>query len=628
MTIGFRRWILAVAIAWGGAVLTSNAEIAESKLPKLENPMSLDYLQRNLSRTSPRLVFTPAIIEQLKLKQQSDPVVRNLYAAIQLNADQIQQKPLLTRKMTGRRLLPISREMLYRVNMLGVVTLIEGDADALNRLNEEVLAVCDFTDWNPSHFLDVAEMSLAVALALDWTEGRLPAATVQIAQTALIEKGLQPSWPANGKRWERAYGGNNWNQVCNGGLIAAALAVAEVEPDLAARTIQRALDGMPHVLHEYAPDGVYPEGSSYWGYGTSYTIITAAMLESAFDTDFGLYTVPGFKESAVFRSLCNAPSDMYYNFADCADRRSRVGDTLLAWFATKSGNETFFEKERFLKSPQSMGKLGRLDGAALAWITQYSPNHSLDLPEAWHGQGSNPVAIFKTNANDPHRYYFGGKGGKATTSHGNMDAGSFVFELNGVRWVLDLGKQSYETLEKTGFKLWGRKQNSERWTLLTTNNFGHSTLTINDAHFMVDGFAPLIDFKDGQQPEVAFDLSAVYGENASRVTRRFIKDSATSLLIRDHIEPSAATQSITWQLMTKAEIELVEGGALLRQDGQLLHLKIISHPHLLVSVVPLDPPPLSLDRKIKGLKRLEIKIPAEMIASEVIDFEIKLTDGE
>ena len=37
--------------------------------------------------------------------------------------------------------------------------------------------------------------------------------------------------------------------------------------------------------------------------------------------------------------------------------------------------------------------------------------------------------------NDPMQYYLGAKGGKGSVNHGNMDAGSFIFELNGLRWV-------------------------------------------------------------------------------------------------------------------------------------------------------------------------------------------------
>ena len=131
----------------------------------------------------------------------------------------------------------------------------------------------------------------------------------------------------------------NWNQVCNGGMVAAAIAVAEIEPELAAKTIHRALDGMVNALAKYGPDGVYPEGATYWRYGTSFTVTTAAMFESAFGTDFGVFNYPGFEESAVFRILSVAPSGLVYNFADCGERAGRNGDITLAWFASKTGNK-------------------------------------------------------------------------------------------------------------------------------------------------------------------------------------------------------------------------------------------------------------------------------------------------
>ena len=81
-----------------------------------------------------------------------------------------------------------------------------------------------------------------------------------------------------------------------------------------------------------------------------------------------------------------------------------------------------------------------------------------------------------------------------------MDAGSFIFELNGVRWVIDPGNQEYYELEKTGFELWTYCQSCQRWTLLTKNNFGHSTITINNALFVNSGLAPLIDFKQYPNP--------------------------------------------------------------------------------------------------------------------------------
>jgi hypothetical protein len=597
---------------------------SENEIPVLQNPITVEYLKRNLRKSQPRLVLNSAIEKELRSKLKTDPVIRNMYEAIKLNAEMVRSEPLLERVVTGRRLLSVSREMLYRMNMLAMVYRIDGDPAILKRINDEVVAVCNFSDWNPSHYLDVAEMAMAVAIALDWTAGKLPKATIELAKNALIEKGIMPSWPESGRKPSWAYGTNNWNQVCNGGMIAASIAIAEKDPELAAKTIWRALDGLPHSLAEYMPDGVYPEGSTYWSYGTSFSVTTAAMLESAFGSDFGHFDYPGFKESAVFRVLVNAPSGWYYNFADCGDKRSETGDMTLAWFAAKTGNSAFFEKERFLMQPEAMGKLSRVGGAALVWMSQYKELGEEKVPTAWKGEGSNPVVVFTGGENDPHQYYFGGKGGRGTVNHGNMDGGSFVFELNGVRWSVDPGNQGYNELESAGFDLWGRCQDCERWTLLTKNNFGHSTISVNDQLHVVDGLATIADFKDGAKPEATIDMTPTFAGQLKSASRRFVKDSNTSLLIEDKIEISDSTKLITWHMLTTADVEIVNGGAVLKQDGKALKVENLSHPGLMVSVVSLYPAPLKLDRQMEGLKRLEIRVPTWILEGNSSTIRVRL----
>jgi len=602
-----------------------NAFTQEANIPMLDNPMSLEYLKKNLRKSQPRLVFSATIEKKLKKKMKTDPVLQNMYEAIQLNADEVFKKPLLTRNIVGRRLLGTSREMLWRINMLGFVYRMEKDPKVLQRINEEVIAVCNFEDWNPSHFLDVAEMSMAVAFALDWTAGKLPESTIQLAKAALIEKGIKPSWPESGKNPRWSYGTNNWNQVCNGGMIAASIAIAEVDPELASKTIWRALDGLPHSLVEYGPDGVYPEGSTYWSYGTRFSVTTAALLESAFGHDFGHFTYPAFKESATFRTLMNAPSGWYFNFADCGDKRSINGDIVLAWFAAKTGNKTFFEKERFLIPAQEMGTLSRLAGAGMVWLSQYEEKGEEKVPANWKGEGANPVVVFTNGESDPYNYYFGGKGGRGMVNHGNMDGGSFIFELNDVRWVIDPGNQGYHDLEKIGFDLWGRCQDCERWTLLTKNNYGHSTLTINNELHKTEGLVTLSDFKDGDNPSTTFNMSATLGDLVTNASRTFRKDSPVSITIEDEIVVSEKTKLITWQLMTTADVKIVKGGAILVKDGKELKVENLSHAELDISLVSLYPAPLKIDRQIKGLKRLELRIPAWTIKEDTVKIKVRLS---
>lgn len=616
--------LIAPAFLTEPSVVLNRQTVTEPDPLKLDNPMSVEYISKNMRKSSPRLILTPAIEKKLKSKLKADPVVKNYYAAIKLNADQILKEPLLTRQMTGRRLLAVSREMLYRINILGMVYRMEKDPVILKRIDEEVKSVCNFSDWNPSHYLDVAEMSLAIALAVDWAGEALPKSTVSLAKSSLIEKGIKPSYPENSlPGWVN--GTNNWNQVCNGGMIAASIIIADKDPALAAKTISRALDGMPNALKQYGPDGVYPEGATYWGYGTSFSVATSSLLESAFGTDFGIAAYPAFIESADFRLLTAAPSGWYYNFADCGDKGGNGGDVTLAWFAQKTGNPLYLERDKFLQSPESMGKLTRLAGSGLVWLSQFEMKNETKLPLAWKGDGENPLVIFRGGNDDPRQYYFGGKGGRATISHGNMDAGSFIFELDGIRWVIDPGNQSYHEIEKTGFNLWAGCQNCERWKLLTKNNFGHSTLTVNDALHVNNGFAALVDFKEGELPEATFDMKDVFGGILKSATRTFKKPDGNSVLIEDKVQLTDSTQRITWQLITAADVEIVKGGAVLKQEGKQLLLENLSHPDLTVSVISLDPPPHALDRKIENLKRIEIRMPAYLFAAGEGTIRVKLS---
>ncbi len=592
-----------------------------AQIPKLQNPVTVEYVKANLSRKTPKLILTPAIEKEIKLKLKSDVLVQNYYGYLKKQADLILQKPLLKRELEGFRLLAVSREMVERMGVLSMIYRLEKKPEILKRIDNELLAVCNFTDWNPQHFLDVAEMSFAVALAIDWTGEFLPKSTVQLSKKSLIEKGIKPSYNEGGERMFWINGTNNWNSVCHGGMVAASLVVADIEPELAAKTIARALEKLPNSLKEYAPDGIYPEGPTYWGYGTSYAVVAANTLTTALGSDFGISQSPGFMKSADFNLYVTAPSGYFFNFADSGDKKDGDDSVLRAWFAAKTGDGLYFDKDFFEKPVEA----GRFAGPGLVWLSQFLQQKMSELPPNWHGTGANPVAVFRGDKADPGQYFLAVKGGKAKLSHGNMDAGTFVFELNGVRWVLDPGNQSYYPLNRIGFKLSDHSQDGERWTLLTKKNQGHSTITVNDARFLVDGQATISDFKDSGTPEVSIDMTPLYGNNLKSLSRRFVKESKQSVLIDDSFEINDSTKTITWGLMTQAEVQPTKTGAVLKQDGKKLNLEILSHPGLSVSVIALDPPPLPIDKTIENLKRIEIRIPAWTVENGKMNLKVRLS---
>lgn len=584
----------------------SNAQAIDNEPTKLENPVTADYIRKNISKKHPRLILTPKIEKDLKKKLKSDSLVQTYYKYLQNEASQILHKPLLKRELQGFRLLAVSREMAERMGVLCMVYRIDKSPEIITRINDELQAVCAFSDWNPQHFLDVAEMSFAVALALDWVGNDLPDQTVDVAKSSLIDKGLKPSFNEGGTRMFWINSSNNWNAVCHGGMIAASLAIAEKDPELAAKTISRALEKLPKSLKEYAPDGIYPEGPSYWGYGTSYSVLASEMLCTALGSDFGIAKSPGFLESANFRLLATAPSGEYFNFADSDGRKGGSGSVLLTWFAAQTGDEVYLDKP-FLEDPINAG---RLAGPGLVWLTQFMKTRTGELPLEWHGKGCNPIAVFRGGKEDVGEFYLAVKGGSANISHGNMDAGTFIFELDGVRWVIDPGNQPYYPLNRIGFNLSGQCQDCPRWTLLTKRNTGHSTITVNNARFMVSGYAPITDFKTGEKPEVTINMTEIFGRNLTSLQRKFVKESNRAFTIEDQFELNDSTRSITWALMTVAQVTPVKNGAVLHQDGKKLKLSILAPGEMEVSVISLDPPPLEIDKTIENLKRIEIRLPS------------------
>ena len=596
---------------------------------KLNNPMTVEYLKKNIRKQSPRLILTSDIERTLRKKLNTDPLVKSFYEAIKSDAASILSLPLPERVIRDKKRMNTN----VGLSTLGIVYLVDKDPIILDRIDKELKAVCNYTDWNPSHYLDASRMSLAVALALDWAGDDLPKETVEMAEKALIEKGILPSYLKD-YSWITSNG--NWNQVCHGGLVAASIVIAERDPELAAKTISRALDNMNGPLSGYGPDGVYREGPGYWAFGTSYSIITSSVLASAFGTDFGLSGFPGFMESAVFRFLLVAPSGEWYNFGDngtnLGSERGKgnqtiawfnKGSDIFTWFAMKTGNPLFFDSSYFEAHPEDPRSRGGFSGPALIWLSQYKPGEYKPIPLIWKGDGKNPVVIFRGGENNPENnpemFYLGAKGGQADLGHGNMDAGSFIFELDGVRWSVDLGVQPYAQLEQAGFDLWNRRQGSQRYLLLTKGSHGHSTLVVNDAPHNVEGYAPIIDFKDGsngENPEAVIDMTDIFKGQLKNATRKFIKEGSRSILVEDKIETNDSTKMLTWQMMTTAEVIPVKDGAVLKQDGKELRLEILSPENMNVSIISLDPPPMKLDLTVENLKRIEVRVPAWLLDEE------------
>jgi hypothetical protein len=571
---------------------------------RLENPVSMDWINERLFATHPRLILTPELEYTLWDRLDSgDSLVAGGMQLLMRHAESMLELEPLVRQQRGRRLLGVSREAIRRLTTLALAHRFERDGRYLSKLEEELRAVCSFSDWNPSHFLDVAEMAAGVALALDWAGEWLAPEVKEQAQFALVNKALKPGLASSSHNWWITTD-NNWNLVCHGGLSLAALTVYEKEPELASAILHQAVEHIPLALAPYAPEGIYPEGASYWFYATTYLCTVISAYESALGTDFGFLSAPGVQESAVFSQVLAGPSGDYFNFFDSGlgGFHSLTHFGLLAWFAHRSGGSFDWssygvELEAALSDSTSLTG-PRFFPAHLLYLATLERGNQEEYswPEAWSAGGNEPLVIMRDRLNRKEAFFVAAKGGRAADNHGNMDAGSFVFEVNGVRWSVDPGNQDYHTLEQIlGGALWNTAQDSPRWSLLTKHSAGHSTLTVNGEMHLADARARLVrrDLR-GKYPEFTFDLTEVFGHHLEQARRTFARQSGTRLRIIDELIFSPETKTLRWQMMTRATVAVDNSGVLLEQDGARLYLSVGGEIPYEVRVVPLSPPSLVL----------------------------------
>ncbi|MBN1108684.1 MAG: heparinase II/III family protein [Bacteroidales bacterium] len=482
-------------------------------------------------------------------------------------------KPPVERVLTGRRLLSKSREALKRIYYLSYSYRKTGDNRFLARAEQEMLAVAAFSDWNPSHFLDVAEMTMAMAIGYDWLFSNLPEESRSKIKTALVEKGLKPSLLSQNSGW--AKNSNNWNQVCNAGMVFGALAVYEDEKELALQMIDRAVTSTALPMEDYNPDGAYPEGYGYWGYGTSFHVMFLSAMEKAFGDYYKLPSAEGFMKTAAYLENMTGPSGMPFNYSDCGSGANT--NPAMYWFAARLKDPSVLWSEKYFLTNKTL-PADRLLPSLLVWSAGISTeNITPPSYRVWTGQGKNPVALMRTDWDERNAIFVGFKAGSPYVNHGHMDVGSFVMDANGERWAMDFGSQDYNSLESAGVDLWNRAQNSERWTVFRYNNRAHNTLTVNDQLQKVNGNAVLASHYDGTGMLNAIsDISGVYSGQLAKAVRGIAIVDDSYVMVRDEVETTPSATLIRWNLLTSADVTITgPNTAELVKNGKKMVLKVV-----------------------------------------------------
>jgi len=261
---------------------------------------------------------------------------------------------------------------------------------------------------------------------------------------------------------------NNWNAVCNAGLVAVALYL-ETDPMVQARVINKAMSCQPVYLSGFDADGCTSEGVGYWAYGFGLYTMMSHMIETRTEGKVNLLDSETW--GANFKGICQFPVDLelaptkFVNFSD-ADEDEILPSGVCCYLGRKLGIPTLDDAgRRYLH----LGQYGwhirpHCSLRDLFWAEPDLSGATPKAPTAWY-EGYQ----WLISRHEAAHLVLAAKGGHNEEMHNHNDVGQFNVVYNGESVILDLGRQHY-TKDFFGPK---------RFTFLECGSHGHNVPVVN-----------------------------------------------------------------------------------------------------------------------------------------------------
>ena len=384
------------------------------------------------------------------------------------------------------------------------------DVKYLQLCYEVAVILGGWTHWGPGHFLNCADSSNDFAVYFDWTYNGYVALAeqgvkrpngeeydVKVLAEILARQGVHEGYLSTNGQVEHlspvvGAGGasyservNNWAAVCVGGMTVASLAILgdvdQTYVDEATFILSANYKSLVDLgLDCYAPDGSYNEGPGYWNYGTNNFFRMCAALDSATGGNYGLMDCWGMDTTCYYACHTEDNDGRYFPFHD-----GTVGqqDTSYFFYVANYFNDATLYDVR-LKQIN-----GNVKWASPIDMIYYPRDIEINADEVQLDYYSDNIDLFATRSSWERGALFASIiGGKNNVTHGQIDAGDFVYHNGGNIWIYDLGTENYNCAgfwpEATRYRYYVMKPEGNNTVAITTDPgvpYGQNLNAIADA---------------------------------------------------------------------------------------------------------------------------------------------------
>ncbi len=469
-----------------------------------------------------------------------------------------------------------AQAFMNRMKVLGFAYLITGDTVYSDRAWKDIEAVCAFPDFNTQHVIDTGMFLTGLSIAYDWMYDAFSGNQRNVISEAVINKGLKPLRLAYYGRLQGCAAGtneastqttgifpkwtSNYNAIANSGAALAALAFTENDTALCYDVLEKSIRSAEYTLKGFEGGGGWSEGITYCGKTLEFLLPMIDGLKTVLGSDFGLTAAPGLNETANF-ILSMQSQNGINNFHDANDGVNNELNSYLTFLGYEYGNDGVLSlRINELKHGVSFTSVNE----TLLYARHADKVVSQGIvPNVVVNRGAVESVSARSGYDDKNAFWMSAHAGSVGSYHSHNDAGTFVFDMLGEKWAIDLGTENYN-ISVSDNQLYRKRTE------------GHNTVSIdnNPLYFnqVQSSYVPLTKWENsGYEAYFVYDMAEAYPYADEFLRGFFVGKNMSELTVRDEISLNTKSD-ISWFMHTKAKVTVENDRVILEQNGKTVYM--------------------------------------------------------